>query len=587
MKITFFLLTLFISSVFAEDVSDLQTKKIIQKLSTNATWLKLLHFKDSKSTVIDKSFFLADKGSISAKKELEATIEAYYKDFSTEETYAQCRFPARYGWLSKHIDLKGYVPINAKCTKLKKWKLLQDVDSLSVVFVSGYLGNPASIFGHSFIKVNQAKNKNDLFDTSISYGAMLPAKYGMPEYIFNGLTGGYDAAYTDKYYYNENVTYSNQEHRDMWEYRLALSDEKQKFFLFHAWELMGKKFQYFFLNRNCGYKVSEFLELLYDEKILGNEYTWYAPIETIYKLRDFGDKTISKVNYIPSKQQEIYAHYAGLTQKEKNLVEEVIEKNLKVIPLTNKLTKLEQANSLDFLLAYHKYLNPTSSNRALLLNRLKFPVRNKPIEKVKDKRDISRSNKLSYAGLSKTKESLEFHWSPFAIELEGYNGLDGDELVLFDTLLNVQNHHLHLKRFDLLRIQRLKTKKLPFEDENPFSWNLHLGTTSNQARDYFGEAGFGLAWDLNSEFKFYSMLNLSAHSADEHFRVKPNIGFFANYDKLRISSNLGYERAVNINAYEKVLEMKAQYRAFEDSSIFIEYDLNKEASFNVGIKWFY
>ena len=114
-----------------------------------------------------------------------------------------------------------------------------------MVFVSGYLGNPASAFGHSFIKINQSNNENEnLFDTSISYGALLPPDYTMFDYMVKGVTGGYDASYSDQYYYNQDITYSNQEFREMWEYRLRLTEEQKQLFLFHAWELMDKKFQY-------------------------------------------------------------------------------------------------------------------------------------------------------------------------------------------------------------------------------------------------------------------------------------------------------------------------------------------------------
>jgi ABC-type Fe3+-citrate transport system substrate-binding protein len=66
--ISIFLMTL-LHAVVVNEVT-------IKKLSKEPTWLKLLHFKDGKSTIIDNNFFLDDNGNISAKKELERTIEA-------------------------------------------------------------------------------------------------------------------------------------------------------------------------------------------------------------------------------------------------------------------------------------------------------------------------------------------------------------------------------------------------------------------------------------------------------------------------------------------------------------------------------
>lgn len=564
----------------------------LQKLSQNSIWLKLLHFKNAKSTIVDKNFFLDDNGNISAKKELEATIKAYYQPFTNQDEHPQCLYPARYYWLSKKMKLPNYQIINTHCAKLQKWKLLDNTDSISVVFVSGYLGNPASAFGHSFIKINRSGDiENDLFDTSISYGALLPADYSMPEYIFKGITGGYKAAYSDKYYYNQDITYSNEEYRDMWEYRLNLSEDKKRLFLLHAWELMGKKFQYFFLNRNCGYKVSEFLELVYEDKIIDSAFVWYAPIETFYKLKEFhriDKKIISKVNYIPSKQQQLYAHYSGLNIHEKEIVSEFIENNLTKIPKKfATYTKKEKGNALDFLLAYGKYTFPNKSKHQLLFLRLKFPIREKNITSPKGKIDITEYNKPNYLGLSASKKSINLTWVPFGLEENGYNGLNGDELVVFDTKLSIRKNELKLSKFDLIRIQRLKTKQIPFEEENPFSWSLHIGTDGRNKQDYFGKAGIGLAWQVNNYTKFYSMVDLSIHSNAQKYRTMPKLGLFNNFDKLKVSTSIGYEKDIRYGEAQKDIDLKAQYKINQKFSLFIDYDLNVDENFEFGIKWFY
>jgi hypothetical protein len=583
--ISIFLMTL-LHAVVVNEVT-------IKKLSKEPTWLKLLHFKDGKSTIIDNNFFLDDNGNISAKKELERTIEAYSKPFTTAEKHAQCRYPARYYWLSTQIELKNYQSISSKCTKLKSWKLLDNTDSISVVFVSGYLGNPASAFGHSFIKVNESANTNDnLFDTSISYGALLPDEYTMPEYIYNGITGGYKAAYSDKYYYHQDVTYSNEEHREMWEYRLNLSREKKKLFLLHAWELMGKKFQYFFLNRNCGYKVSELLELVIDEKIIKNSSIWYAPIETFYKLKEINKKhknIIGKIIYIPSKEQQLYAHYKGLNSNEKEISTEMIGKELTNIPTTfQNYSKEEKGNSLDFVLAYRKYNFPKESNRKLLFNRFKLPVRRKKIHLPKKKINITNYAEPSYIGVSVEKNKfLNLHLSTFSLAQNAYNGLNGDELVVFDTTLNIENKKVKLSRFDLIRILKLKTEQLPFEEKNPFSWSLHIGTENQNGRDYFGKVGGGLAWEVNSYIKFYTMLNLSVHTQRSNYRIQPKVGLFNNFNHLRISSTFGYEKDIQEGTLEKIVKINSQYQTKENIALFFEYDLNHNQKLEAGIKLFY
>ena len=583
----------------------------IERLSTSSTWLKLLHYDSNmKSAVHDERFFLNTEGAYDPKKELLATLKAYDDHFFKSDinnSSALCRFPARYYWLSKELNLPEYKEVNPLCTKLLNWKLLKNTRSLSIVFVSGYLGNPASAFGHSFIKVNQSDNsKDNLFDTTISYGALLPPNYNMPEYIFNGLTGGYEAAYSDKYYYNQDITYSNQEFRDMWEYRLHLTEEKKRLFLFHAWELMGKKNQYFFLNRNCGYKVSEFLSLLYDVPLVDHAYVWYAPIETFYKLEEVemqsGEPIIDKVIYIPSKQQIIYAQYAQLSTVEKKILSEMIEKKLNKIPLKySSINKSKQADILDFLLAYRKYSFEKSKTkidkdikamkRALILNRLKLPISRLKKAQPKVKEPITNNNRPSYSGVGLIKErgkdSLLLSFSPFALEEVGYNNFNGDELVVFDTCIKLDEDKVSLRQFDLIRIQRLKTKQLPYDNENMLSWNLNIGMQKKREDDYFIDGGLGYSWEINEYLKLYSMMNFSLHSDGGKYRYRPNMGVYGNFKKLRFDVKMGYESAIEEDIGRNSYRIKSQYRIEKDLSTFLEYDKMGSESLEVGLKWFY
>ena len=267
----------------------------------------------------------------------------------------------------------------------------------------------------------------------------------------------------------------------------------------------------------------------------------------------------------------------------------MVEKKLKTIPIIFKeFSKKEKGNSLDFILAYHKYHFPKKSNRQLLFNRLKFPIRSKKIASTKNKISITDYVAPSYIGLSSKKDSsINLHWSPFALEKDAYNGLDGDELVVFDTTINIQNRDIKLSKFDLIRILKLKTEQLPFDEENPFSWNLHIGTENQNGRDYFGKAGAGLAWKINPYIKAYTMVDLSLHTQKNHYRITPKIGLFNNFNHLRIASTFGYEKDIEHGHLEKVIEATTQYQLKENLSLFAKYNLNHNEKIELGVKIFY
>jgi len=605
-KLFSFLPLLFALELQASMLSDAK----LTQLASHPTWLKLLHANTQhQSSVLDKNFFLDSHGVIDPKKELSKTIASYFEPFDSIDPnqHARCRFPARYFWLSTQMNLADYQGVDKRCTDLSQWKLLKNTESISVVFVSGYLGNPASAFGHSFIKTNQANSHgNDLFDTSISYGALLPPKYTMPEYILKGLFGGYEAAYSDKYYYNQDVVYSNHEFRDMWEYRLSLTEDQQRLFLLHAWELIGKKFQYYFLNRNCGYKVSEFLELLYDEPLIQSAKVWYAPIETFYRLKELDShkegSVIEKITYIPSAQQSLYQKYEALSALEKEMVENMIENKLKSVPVAYQdVSKKAQRNVFDFLLRYYDYSFGRNSQemtkqdkefrKQLVLKRLQLPIRTKANKKKKKIPIITESNQPSYLGLGlggdKKKMSPLLKFAPFALEQKGVNTLNGDELVVFDTSFSLKKHELSLKAFDLIRIQKFKTKQMPFETNNPFSWNLHIGTFKGKQRDYFADAGLGLAWDVTENIKFASLMNLSLHSEQRHFRYRPNLMLYAHYDEMRMRLSYGHEKDFESEEEKSGVNFEWQYRLEEEFSLFVDYGAYNTDQIQMGLKWYY
>jgi hypothetical protein len=119
-------------------------------LAEDSTWRRLLHFESGKemSSVLTDSFFLSLEGRFDPKAELAATLSAYFQTGVIDDSHPRCRFPARYYWLSHQLELPGY-QLRGQCAKLEEWELFEKTHSVSLLMVSGYLGNPASTFGHS------------------------------------------------------------------------------------------------------------------------------------------------------------------------------------------------------------------------------------------------------------------------------------------------------------------------------------------------------------------------------------------------------------------------------------------------------
>lgn len=582
--------------------------KALSDLALEKTWLMLIHYdqKVGESTILNNDFFLSDKGKSNPLEELRATIEGYDKPFSEDtNSHPRCRYPARYLWLSQNVPLKGYTPIPEECKRLSEWELPKIADSISVVFVSGFLGNPASAFGHSFIKVNKDSDHSmsNLMNTTISYGAVLPEKYTMTSYIMNGLTGGYQAKYSDKYYYMDEMVYSNSEFREMWEYELNLSSFQRELLLLHFWELSDQRFDYFFFTRNCGYKVSEMLELIYDEKVIDNIKPWYAPMETFHKLKEMNteNNVIKDIRYIPSTQQKVYAKYNGLTKIEKEIVETIINTSQTSIPTEYEhIATISKVKVMDFMLFFDQYKYTSEDTRTpqairerqdLIISRMSLPVLDYNDTLPPQKSPITQSVKTSYFGISgiqnKEEYSLTLRFSPFMIEKTGYNHLDGDKLSILDTELEIKEGKVSLRRLDLINIRRLKTQEIPFDTDNPFSWSLLMGTENYTQRDYLADGGIGYAWKFGSWIKFYMMLNASLHSTEGHYRYRPNIGFYGNFGKLRMNIEYSIEKDMEHIVDKKYYEADVQYKIGDSSSVYLKSSNKHKNTFEFGLKWYF
>ena len=77
-----------------------------------------------------------------------------------------------------------------------------DADSVSLIFASSYLSNPASMFGHTFLRLGRRATGHDdvLRDNTLNFAANA-GNYGGMLYAVKGLLGLYPGQYTVMPYY--------------------------------------------------------------------------------------------------------------------------------------------------------------------------------------------------------------------------------------------------------------------------------------------------------------------------------------------------------------------------------------------------
>ncbi len=572
---------LIIFSIFL--ISSLYSNVNLKSLSNNKSWLSLLHYNPYSKTsdIISKNFFIDKNGNIDPYQELNATIKAY----NNRNYKIICNYPARYLWLSKKIKYINFKKIINSCKHLKNWRLAKDIDSISIIFVSGFLGNPASTFGHSFIKINK-KNQNSLLDNTISFGAKLPKKYTMVSYIVNGLFGGYRGRYTDEYYYMNDIAYSNQDFRDMWEYKLKLNNFQKRLLVYHFWELRKSQFRYYFLNRNCGYRVSEFINIISKDNFISKSLIWYAPIDTFYRL-DNANLTY-KVIYHPSLEKIVKNRYYRLSKKNQKIIKKFIKDKNSSIEILSNNTKL-----YDYILDYYNYLMEnmdkndkdykelSKRKNKLLLQRIKLP-KSKESNIILKEKDITYSSYPSYLSLSFNKNSVYLNYSPYSNEDISLNLLNGDIFKVLDIELKISKRSLKLYRIDYVNIRKLTDSFDLKKFYETYSWRLLVSTSKDNNRfNTYLDAGIGYSWKIFNNTKLFSFVNLYVDT-NKKIKLYPSLGLYFDFDKLKTSINI-YKKS-----HEKIkYNVNMQYNFNNKEALYLKITKDNKIKTYIGLKWYF
>ncbi|MCA9401370.1 MAG: DUF4105 domain-containing protein [Candidatus Omnitrophica bacterium] len=596
-------------------------------LARHPAWLGILHYEKGKdhSVILSKDFFYSPEGNHDPSAELQALIKGYFSEsLPKNDAHPRCQFPARYYWLAQNLPLPDYTISPDYCSKLNSWNLHNQARSISLLLVSGFLGNPASTFGHSILKINTGKIEDgiDFYDLTLSYGARLPDEENGFVYILRGLFGGYQASFSDRYFYIQDLVYTRKEFRDMWEYKLNLSDQQKKLLVLHIWEIVTKDFQYFFFNKNCAYRLAELMDMVLDENVLRDYYPWYMPEDLFNKLKDIDQKRlqshqepiIASVQYRPSSQKKLYQQLLNLNKRELELFNEIIANGLQASEQTiQSMPPTKAIPLLDSLLAYHHYRlmaerdTPKESRKKMkdeiLLARLSLPAEKRMQSRLKENlspADGTRPMEISM-GIAQDRLShnlfTKLSWSPYTKETVGRNNLEGDEFTILDFSLGLweRNHDVFLDKADLLYVLSLNKFNLHIQDEPLFSWRLRLGIDrtpsdiSHYKFEYDGvfELGTGYTKRFTDHFLLYGLLNGELHTQHPHFRIYPQVGLQTTIGKWKIHLQGGVQSSNYKFELEPVWQVQIQRFLNERVALFAE-SKNKEAtSLEMGIKTYW
>lgn len=548
------LLSLFIlSSAGSANAEDSQSRLIAEaaasSLSSARDWDVLLHYrphgKERESLVDDPRFFLSSEGKTDPSAELDATIKGFFADSSMGDDHPRCRFPARYEWLKSALDFDTSKFPQPVCAKLDESLAAVDPRTVVLVFPSAHNNGPASMFGHTLLRVGSSY-KSDLLSYAVNYAAHTTETNGLV-YAFKGIFGSYPGYYSILPYYEKVKEYNDLEHRDVWEYPLSLSPEEARRMVLHIWELQGIYSDYYFFDENCSFMLLSLLEAARPSLRLTEEYWsrtsfWVIPSDTIGSIRNSG--LIEKVTYRPAQATRI-SYRSALLNPDARERAHAIARGSSPDSAENKdrHSREEGRQVLDLAAEYLQYLYSRKEveqgqfqGRFLQILRQRSTLGPGEIDagKVPDPPQPEEGHKsikiTAGAGVRDDRPFTEFSWRPAYHDLlDPEAGYTKGAQINFMSVVGryfPEDNSLILQSVRPVDIVSLAPRDLFFQ---PISWKVNGGVDREIFRDGSDKlilrlnTGGGLAWELSGIGTFYSFAEVEFKGSDR-FREKIAFG---------------------------------------------------------------
>jgi len=486
------------------------------RLAHEREWHLLLHYRANlfggfTSEQDDPGFFLSPDGKTDPEAELDATLTQFFSPdlVGRSKQPAQCAFVARYAWLKAQLSIDDQRLPPITCERFNQWFAGFDAQAISLIFPSAFMNNPASMFGHTFLRVDQRGQtaSTRLLAYTINFAADVPKGEGLA-YPVRGIFGGYSGYFSTIPYYLKVQEYRDIENRDIWEYRLNFNETQIRRLLMHAWELGNASFDYFFFKENCSYHLLSLLEYADPSLRLTDKFRfWTIPADTVRLLAD-QPGLVTDTAFRPSRVTLIRRKREHLTAAEHGLVKRLVRdaavaqsEDVKRLPLTR------QAFVLDVASDYVRYtgerdesqaIEARDRNRQLLTARslLRIPSEDLPIQPFATQPESGhKTSRASLGGGWRNNDTFE----EFSLRTAYHDLLDPEPGYTPDAQIEIGSISLRrYNRADQARIERatlLNVVSLSPMDSlfRAPSWKLNIGMQTIR----YGDCRLCSNWSLN------------------------------------------------------------------------------------------
>jgi hypothetical protein len=481
-------------AVSAGEQQDSYRMQLIEKsrksgIAGERGWRVLLHYPDEaggKSTVDDPVFFLAPDGKKDPGSELQATLEGFFAPAELGDKHPRCRFPAREAWLAALLEIDTARLAQPVCSERDEYLRKLNPHSASIMFPAAYMNSPASMFGHTFIRID-GDYESELLSYAVNYAARTEEENGLV-YAWKGLFGNYNGYFSILPQYAKIREYSSLEHRDIWEYRTNLTADEVRRMALHVWELGNIYSEYYFFDENCSYNLLFLLEAARPTVHLTDKTApIVVPLDTIVLARSEG--LLTSTGYRPSQGRRIRAITRLMTGDDIRLAQELAgplatppssikgleaERRTRVLDLAVELLQYSYAKEKVDQDSYRKRILPLLTERSRLGGQKADPY---PIQAPVEPEQGHDTRRFSIsAGISGGSPftTLGFRPAYHSLDDPGDGYVEGAQIQFMDTSLRYyfDREELQLQRLSLVDIVSLSEFETIFRRT---SWKVTAG----------------------------------------------------------------------------------------------------------------
>lgn len=562
----------------------------IKALGNSSAWHGILDYSESELEVKDSKQYLSSINNFSPQEELKLSLIEYNEYLEGRSNFF-CRHPARAFFITHHISSLPKFNYQG-CEEYTKWIEDGDITSISFMYVTGYLKNPASFFGHTLLKFNRGlgNKRQTLLERSLNYGAETNNDAALP-YVVKGLIGKYKAALQEESFFRLSAEYQEFQMRDIYEYKLSLTDYQKNIILSYTYEMQFRKYDYYFLADNCAYRINRILGLALGDEPMPKT-PWKAPIDLLIKIHDSG--LVTDIIYHPSQTTKMIASIELLPEEDKKLFYAVLNSK------PNQYENLESLESTSVKLAAIEYLNYLKlkaykendevalqdidkARKKILLNiNPKKTFEKKKVALTAFPHEINRPTRISYNALQIRGEKIAHS---FKLRGANFELLDKDktkktrsEFIFLSPKISYFDNELFFEELIFFKILSLNDLRIKIPNENNVSWGVDISRKNLSKTCYPCSISsltgtIGKSVYLNDSSTFYSLLDGSVHQSRKNsgnISSKIRAGFLFDIKNTKI--NVGFEK----NKFEKNDKFN------EDSNfIDIKFNMSKDYDFSI------